>query len=135
MAIPSTSGMTVSETTSSAAGQDEQDALALLAADDHLADAQARSPTGCRRYIVGCQSVKPRSRYPSASSVCAACDEQQDKERATDEQPARALAAVGDALVGDDMDELGGAHVPGLGHEYGGHAPGAALRGNERGAR
>ena len=49
MAMPRTSGMTVSETTKQRRRQDEQDPLALLAADEHLADAQARWPTGCRR--------------------------------------------------------------------------------------
>ena len=114
--------------------QDEQDALALLAPDDDLADAQGDRPqdVGVHR---GLPVGEPEVQVAQRVERLGPGDEQQDEEGATDEQPTRALAAVGDALVGDDMDEPGGAHVPGLAHEDGGHATGAALRGIGRGAR
>ena len=83
--------MTVSETTKSAGGQDEQDALALLAADEHLADAQRDGPRGRRRTAWAASSGSRGRTMPSAWSAWSRDDDQQHEERAADEEPARAL--------------------------------------------
>ena len=132
--MPRMSGITVSDTTKSADGSTNRIALALLAPDHHLADAQADAPqdVGVHR---GLPVLEPEVDDAERIERLGAEDDQQHEERSPDEDPTRPPAVRRDALVGDDVDEVAVTHVLGPAHEDEGHAAAAALRAKGWGAR
>ena len=110
MATPSSSGMTVSETTNSADGSTNS---SRLPCSPRMSTWPTHNETHqkIQANIAGCQFWKPKVPETKRLARLGRNHEHQHEERSPDQDLTEAFATVGDVVRVDDVDEVGAAQV------------------------